>query len=132
LDDVKFAIFDQHASFGVALDKAARGNAIPLAVDAMFSRIELQGLKEKGLFTVDPDSVDKIKELRERYQAGEKVDLSLYDVHVVAALLLLWFKELPSALIAGNLTEVAGSCRAFSIGAFPASGSDLPTIMHNR
>jgi hypothetical protein len=62
------------------------------------------GLKEEGIFRV-PGVQDHIKELKKRYDKGKKIDLTGEDIHNVAGLLKLFFRELPEPLLTFELYE---------------------------
>lgn len=56
-----------------------------------------------GIFRIS-GSVNKIKELKQKYSQGEKVDLiNDGDVDSVASLLKLFLKELPVAVFPDNI-----------------------------
>ena len=60
-------------------------------------------MKEEGIFRLSGSSTH-IKELREAFDRGEEVDLTLVkDEHVVTGLLKLYFRELPEPLFTRNL-----------------------------
>jgi len=50
-------------------------------------------------FSFNADVGILIRKLRELYQDGEAVDLTLFDAYTVAGLLLTFFKELPEPLL---------------------------------
>uniref|UniRef100_A0A8D2PP64 Rho-GAP domain-containing protein n=1 Tax=Zosterops lateralis melanops TaxID=1220523 RepID=A0A8D2PP64_ZOSLA len=61
------------------------------------------GLEHVGIFRIG-GSANKIKELRQKYNRGEKVDLiNDGDVDSVASLLKLFLKELPVAVFPDNV-----------------------------
>lgn len=65
--------------------------------------ISYTGLERVGIFRVG-GSANKIKELRQKYNQGEKVDLiNDGDVDSVASLLKLFLKELPVAVFPDNI-----------------------------
>uniref|UniRef100_A0A8C3K635 Family with sequence similarity 13 member C n=1 Tax=Calidris pygmaea TaxID=425635 RepID=A0A8C3K635_9CHAR len=69
----------------------------------MVEYLELFGLEHVGIFRIS-GSVNKIKELKQKYDQGEKVDLiNDGDVDSVASLLKLFLKELPVAVFPDNI-----------------------------
>ncbi|XP_058666550.1 rho GTPase-activating protein gacY-like isoform X2 [Ammospiza nelsoni] len=69
----------------------------------MVEYLEVFGLERVGIFRVG-GSANKIKELRQKYNQGEKVDLiNDGDVDSVASLLKLFLKELPVAVFPDNI-----------------------------
>ncbi|XP_066047742.1 protein FAM13C isoform X4 [Chamaea fasciata] len=69
----------------------------------MVEYLEVFGLERVGIFRIG-GSANKVKELRQKYNRGEKVDLiSDGDVDSVASLLKLFLKELPVAVFPDNI-----------------------------
>ncbi|XP_054063291.1 protein FAM13C isoform X1 [Rissa tridactyla] len=69
----------------------------------MVEYLEMFGLERVGIFRIS-GSVTKIKELKQKYNQGEKVDLiNDGDVDSVASLLKLFLKELPVAVFPDNI-----------------------------
>ncbi|KAJ7410906.1 protein FAM13A-like protein [Pitangus sulphuratus] len=69
----------------------------------MVEYLEVFGLERVGIFRIG-GSVNKIKELKQKYNQGEKVDLiNDGDVDSVASLLKLFLKELPVAVFPDNI-----------------------------
>ncbi|KAM7047806.1 protein FAM13C [Acridotheres tristis] len=69
----------------------------------MVEYLEVFGLERVGIFRIG-GSANKIKELRQKYNQGEKVDLiNDGDVDSVASLLKLFLKELPVAVFPDNI-----------------------------
>lgn len=63
------------------------------------SDMSLTGMEHRGLFRLC-GSVVRIRQLRQQWDRGEKVDLQEEgDVHAVASLLKLFFRELPCPII---------------------------------
>ncbi|XP_025978237.2 protein FAM13C isoform X8 [Dromaius novaehollandiae] len=72
----------------------------------MVEYLEVFGLERVGIFRIN-GSVNKIKELKQKYNQGEKVDLiNDGDVDSVASLLKLFLKELPVAVFPDHLCAV--------------------------
>lgn len=60
-------------------------------------------MQHVGIFRIS-GSVNKVKELKEKYNQGEKVDLINHgDVDSVASLLKLFLKELPVPVFPDNV-----------------------------
>nr|XP_009668690.1 PREDICTED: protein FAM13A-like [Struthio camelus australis] len=77
----------------------------------MVEYLEVFGLERVGIFRIS-GSVNKIKELKQKYNQGEKVDLiNDGDVDSVASLLKLFLKELPVAVFPDHLC--AGFLKTF-------------------
>uniref|UniRef100_A0A8C4T576 Si:ch211-247j9.1 n=1 Tax=Erpetoichthys calabaricus TaxID=27687 RepID=A0A8C4T576_ERPCA len=73
--------------------------AAPLIVEQCVTFIESNGLHEGGLFR-RPGQAELIKELRDAFDAGEKPTFDRNtDVHTVASLLKLYFRELPEPVV---------------------------------
>nr|XP_021139005.1 protein FAM13C isoform X5 [Columba livia] len=104
----------ERSIFGVPLE-ALMQNAtecgVPFVVTQMVEYLEEFGLEHVGIFRVS-GSVNKIKELKQKYNQGEKVDLiNDGDVDSVASLLKLFLKELPVAVFPDNICS--GLLKAF-------------------
>uniref|UniRef100_A0A8C5ICT8 Rho-GAP domain-containing protein n=1 Tax=Junco hyemalis TaxID=40217 RepID=A0A8C5ICT8_JUNHY len=81
----------------------AKNCGVPSLVAQMVEYLEVFGLERVGIFRVG-GSANKIKELRHKYNQGEKVDLiNDGDVDSVASLLKLFLKELPVAVFPDNI-----------------------------
>ncbi|KAM6390899.1 protein FAM13C [Pluvialis apricaria] len=94
------------STFGVPLETLVRDATqcgVPFLVTQMVEYLEVFGLEHVGIFRIS-GSVNKIKELKQKYNQGEKVDLvSDGDVDSVASLLKLFLKELPVAVFPDNI-----------------------------
>ncbi|KAF2988419.1 hypothetical protein EK904_010358 [Melospiza melodia maxima] len=94
------------STFGVPLEtlvEDAKQCGVPSLVAQMVEYLEVFGLERVGIFRVG-GSANKIKELRQKYNQGEKVDLiNDGDVDSVASLLKLFLKELPVAVFPDNI-----------------------------
>uniref|UniRef100_A0A8C8AR48 Rho-GAP domain-containing protein n=1 Tax=Otus sunia TaxID=257818 RepID=A0A8C8AR48_9STRI len=76
---------------------------VPFLVTQMVEYLEVFGLEHVGIFRIS-GSVNKIKELKQKYNQGEQVDLvNDGDVDSVASLLKLFLKELPVAVFPDNI-----------------------------
>ncbi|XP_053839506.1 protein FAM13C [Vidua macroura] len=96
----------ERSTFGVPLEtlvEDAKQCGVPSLVTEMVEYLEIFGLERVGIFRIG-GSANKIKELRQKYNQGEKVDLiNDGDVDSVASLLKLFLKELPVAVFPDNI-----------------------------
>ncbi|KAM9804135.1 protein FAM13A-like [Neosynchiropus ocellatus] len=88
--------------FGVALDTLRDDGqtvcGVPLVLRDMVAFLDKHGLQHRGLFRLC-GSVARTRQLRQRWDQGERVDLEIEgDVPTVASLLKLFFRELPCPL----------------------------------
>ncbi|XP_012264562.2 unconventional myosin-IXa-like isoform X2 [Athalia rosae] len=103
--------------FGIPLFKLDCGDGkVPLVVDRLITTIEMHGLYTEGLYRKSGVS-SKVKELKVKMDEGalEKVDFENYQVHVLAAVLKSFFRDMPEPLLtfeyyddflhAANLTD---------------------------
>ncbi|XP_048802288.1 protein FAM13A-like isoform X3 [Lagopus muta] len=106
--------FSRERAFGApleALTKNATQCGVPSLVTQMVEYLEVFGLQHVGIFRIS-GSVNKIKELKQKYNQGEEVDLINHgDVDSVASLLKLFLNELPVAVLPDNVC--AGMLKAF-------------------
>ncbi|XP_062490023.1 protein FAM13A-like [Pezoporus occidentalis] len=96
----------ERSMFGVPLEtliQDATQYGVPFLVTQMVEYLEAFGLERVGIFRIS-GSVNKIKELKQKYNQGENVDLVTDgDVDSVASLLKLFLKELPVAVFPDNI-----------------------------
>uniref|UniRef100_A0A8C6J9X2 Uncharacterized protein n=1 Tax=Melopsittacus undulatus TaxID=13146 RepID=A0A8C6J9X2_MELUD len=96
----------ERSTFGVPLETLVQDTTqygVPFPVTQMVEYLEAFGLERVGIFRIS-GSVNKIKELKQKYNQGEKVDLvNDGDVDSVASLLKLFLKELPVAVFPDNI-----------------------------
>ncbi|XP_011882942.1 PREDICTED: unconventional myosin-IXb-like isoform X2 [Vollenhovia emeryi] len=103
--------------FGVPLYKLDCGDGkVPLVVDRLITTIEMHGLYTEGIYRKSGVS-SKVRELKMKMDGGdlEKVDFENYQVHVLAAVLKSFFRDMPEPLLtyeyyddflhAANLTD---------------------------
>lgn len=103
--------------FGIPLHKLDFGDGkVPLVVDRLITTIEMHGLYTEGIYRKSGVS-SKVRELKMKMDEGdlEKVDFENYQVHVLAAVLKSFFRDMPEPLLtfesyddflhAGNLTN---------------------------
>ncbi|XP_023707934.1 unconventional myosin-IXa isoform X6 [Cryptotermes secundus] len=103
--------------FGVPLHQLAVGDGkVPIVVDRLITTIEMYGLYTEGIYRKSGVS-SKVKELKSRMEEGsiEGVNFQNYQVHVLAAVLKSFFREMPEPLLtfdsyedflrAANLTD---------------------------
>nr|XP_055060482.1 protein FAM13A isoform X7 [Misgurnus anguillicaudatus] len=89
--------------FGVSLlelkDLGLVKEGVPVVVRSMVEYLEKHGLRQEGIFRVN-GSVRTVETLRQRFDAGEEVDLHQeVDTFAVASLLKLFLRDLPEGLI---------------------------------
>ncbi|KFO89138.1 Protein FAM13A, partial [Buceros rhinoceros silvestris] len=96
----------ERSTFGVPLEtlvQDAMQSGVPFLVMQMVEYLEAFGLERVGIFRIS-GSVNKIKELKQKYDQGEDIDLiNDGDVDSVASLLKLFLKELPVAVFPDNI-----------------------------
>ncbi|XP_012232804.1 unconventional myosin-IXb-like isoform X2 [Linepithema humile] len=103
--------------FGVPLYKLDCGDGkVPLVVDRLITTIEMHGLYTEGIYRKSGVS-SKVRELKVKMDEGdlERVDFENYQVHVLAAVLKSFFRDMPEPLLtyeyyddflhAANLTD---------------------------
>ncbi|XP_017881675.1 unconventional myosin-IXa-like isoform X2 [Ceratina calcarata] len=103
--------------FGIPLYKLDCGDGkVPIVVDRLITTIEMHGLYTEGIYRKSGVS-SKVKELKLKMDEGdlEKVDFENYQVHVLAAVLKSFFRDMPEPLLtfeyyddflhAANLTD---------------------------
>ncbi|PRP84603.1 hypothetical protein PROFUN_09276 [Planoprotostelium fungivorum] len=81
-------------------------NEVPIVVDQCVEYLEKNGLDAEGIFRLSGSS-SEIEKLKNLYIEGKTVDLhtSARDSNDVAALLKLFFREMPEALLTAELYE---------------------------
>ncbi|XP_068184330.1 protein FAM13A-like isoform X2 [Antennarius striatus] len=88
--------------FGVALETLREDGqmicGIPLVFRDMVDFLDNKGLHYRGLFRLS-GSVVQTRQLRQRWDRGERVDLDEQDVPTVASLLKLFLRELPTPIV---------------------------------
>ncbi|XP_067297053.1 protein FAM13A isoform X2 [Pseudorasbora parva] len=89
--------------FGMSLmelrDLGLVKDGVPVVVRCMVEYLEKHGLRQEGLFRVN-GSVRTVDNLRQRFDAGEEVDLHQEaDTFAVASLLKQFLRDLPEGLI---------------------------------
>lgn len=99
--------------FGAPLSKLVSEECrIPLIVEQLITKIELKGLYTEGIYRKSGTS-SKINELKGAFDAcgldglasGGLLDLDQYSVHVLAATLKLFFREMPEPLMTYELYD---------------------------
>jgi hypothetical protein len=91
--------------------------AVPPVVVEPIQYLLKKGLKEEGIFRV-PGNAEEIRAIKKRYDKGKKVDLEGRDLHTVAGVLKLFFRELPEPLLTYELYDTFLAA---------VSAPDLPT-----
>ncbi|KAK3090783.1 hypothetical protein FSP39_014593 [Pinctada imbricata] len=96
------------AIFGQSIEETMEyerrnGRKIPYVVEKCIEFLEIYGLDTEGIFRLPGRSL-LIKELKDKLDCAEKVvfDISQVDVHTVASLLKLYFRELPQSVVPAN------------------------------
>ncbi|XP_036980349.1 protein FAM13B-like [Acanthopagrus latus] len=90
--------------FGVALEKLREDgqmvHGIPLVLRDMVEFLDKNGMQYRGLFRLC-GSVVRTRQLRQRWDSGERVDMERdeQDVPTVASLLKLFLRELPTPVV---------------------------------
>jgi len=83
-----------------------QGESYPIVARKCIEFLDVNGLKSEGLFRV-PGNAGGLKELQTLFDQGhgKSVDVTRYDVNVVAGLLKLYLRELPEPLLTFSLYE---------------------------
>ncbi|XP_076598356.1 protein FAM13A-like [Chaetodon auriga] len=89
--------------FGVALETLREAGqmvcGVPLVLTDMVEFLDKKGMQHRGLFRLC-GSVVRTRQLRQRWDSGERVDLDQeQDVPTVASLFKLFFRELPTPIV---------------------------------
>ncbi|NXL91211.1 FA13A protein, partial [Alectura lathami] len=96
----------ERRTFGVPLETLTQDvtqRGVPVLVAEMVEYLEVFGLQRVGIFRIS-GSVNKIKELKQKYNQGEEVDLINHgDVDSVASLLKQFLNELPVAVFPDDI-----------------------------
>lgn len=76
------------------------GKKIPYLIETSVEFLMEYGLEVEGIFRL-PGRTVLIKELKDRFDCAEKIifNISDHDVHTVASLLKMYFRELPESII---------------------------------
>lgn len=73
------------------------GKKIPIGIEKVFNFIEQKGLKVEGIFRVG-GVVNDVQRLKILLDYRENVDLNLCDIHALASVIKLFFREMPEPL----------------------------------
>lgn len=92
--------------FGAPISKLVSEECrIPLIVEQLITKIELKGLYTEGIYRKSGTS-SKINELKQLFDAQlADIDFDQYSVHVLAATLKLFFREMPEPLMTYELYD---------------------------
>ncbi|CAO3626806.1 unnamed protein product [Cunninghamella blakesleeana] len=71
---------------------------VPVVVYQVIEHIRANGLDKEGLFRKSPSS-EELKQVKNKFNYGEQVNLSDHDMDVSAALLKVFLRELPTSVI---------------------------------
>eukprot|EP00029_Vermamoeba_vermiformis_P006138 TRINITY_DN2325_c0_g2_i1.p1 TRINITY_DN2325_c0_g2~~TRINITY_DN2325_c0_g2_i1.p1 ORF type:complete len:395 (-),score=122.52 TRINITY_DN2325_c0_g2_i1:90-1274(-) len=103
----KYIKDNPHQVFGLTIREACKGqHSMPLVVEHAIDIIEARGLREPGIFKLSGTSQTQLTEIKNLYDSGAVVDLSMYDVNLVAELLLAYFQDLPEQIIPNDVDEI--------------------------
>lgn len=96
-------------TFGVPLidfvKRKSEGETIPKMVTNLMKRIRELGLEKEGIFRISGLMYD-VRNLQQKYDEGEDVDLSKYqNVHILAHLLKQYLRDLPVPVCTFELYE---------------------------
>ncbi|EKE37541.1 hypothetical protein ENUP19_0285G0027 [Entamoeba nuttalli] len=93
--------------FGVLLENVPTCNGVPYPVYELISYLtEKQSrIEAEGIFRIS-GKLNDINIIKAKYDNGETVDLSKYDIHTVAAVLKAFFRELPDSLVTHENTDM--------------------------
>jgi len=98
------------AVFGVPLEEAVMKSArmnpnMPDVLTKCIEYILQNAIKLEGVFRIS-GGAQTMKDLKESFDRGEDIDLSVYkDEHVVTGLLKLYFRELPEPILTWQFTN---------------------------
>jgi len=115
----------------VVLLRADTEQGVPRVVRALMGRLrasDYEGLRTEGIFRVPGDS-SEMRGMREHINQGEDLDAVIArcdDVHSVAGLLKMFFRELPSPLLTFELYDAFIRCSARLGGS--STDSDLTEL----
>nr|CAD7402270.1 unnamed protein product [Timema cristinae] len=93
--------------FGIPLHKMIIGDCkVPVVVDRLITTIEMYGLYTEGLYRKSGVS-SKVKELKARMEDASQEDVNFenYHVHVLAAVLKSFLREMPEPLLTFDCYE---------------------------
>jgi len=98
------SVFGTPLAKSLELSKPANPLGIPNIVNRCIELVEAKGLEEEGIYRLSGSS-SEIKDLRERFNAGEDVPLleSRADHNVVAGLLKQYLREIPDPILTDEL-----------------------------
>ncbi|KAI8376306.1 Rho GTPase activation protein [Radiomyces spectabilis] len=77
---------------------------IPEFVRRIIQHLKASGLRQEGLFRIPP-SASELQQVKQAFNRGETVDLANYDIHLSAALLKVFLRELPEPLLSADLAD---------------------------
>ncbi|XP_072122643.1 rho GTPase-activating protein 25-like isoform X1 [Mobula birostris] len=104
------AVFGQRLTDTVAYEQKFGQHLVPIIVEKCVAFMREQGLKEEGIFRL-PGQDNLVKELRDAFDAGERPTFNRdTDVHTVASLFKLYFRELPEPVIPWSQYEDFLAC----------------------
>ncbi|VDI34733.1 Rho GTPase-activating protein 22/24/25 [Mytilus galloprovincialis] len=97
--DIGGAIFGQSIEETMLYEQRMK-RSIPYLIEQSVEFLTQYGLEVEGIFRL-PGRTTLIKELKDRIDCAERIvfDISEHDVHSVASLLKMYFRELPESII---------------------------------
>lgn len=100
------AVFGSPLEETMMFEKTRSDRKVPYIVEACVEFLTLNGLEVEGLFRL-PGRMLIVRDLKDKFDEGEQVDLDKEDadVHSVASLLKQYLRELPECLIPFNLYQ---------------------------
>ncbi|XP_078284840.1 rho GTPase-activating protein 25-like [Rhinoraja longicauda] len=103
-------VFGQRLSDMIGYEQKFGQHLVPIIVEKCADFMREQGLKEEGIFRL-PGQDNLVKELRDAFDAGERPSFNRdTDVHTVASLFKLYFRELPEPVIPWSQYEDFLAC----------------------
>jgi len=113
-------------AYGVPLELVERASVNGFEIPCVLltcrkALLELGGLREEGIFRVSPDATHFHAASLQLNIEHKEVPAGGNDVHVLANLIKLWFRELPTRLLAPIPVETITNC---------ASGAESLQLLH--
>ncbi|ORX94581.1 RhoGAP-domain-containing protein [Basidiobolus meristosporus CBS 931.73] len=103
-------------AFGVSLE-TLMGPDAELGIPQFFSEcvefVRANGIEVEGIFRRSPSSTS-LKEAKEIYNRGNRLDLNEYGIHVAAVLLKMFFRELPTPVFPAEIYDIVREMQSCS------------------
>lgn len=104
------AVFGQRLTDTLSYEQKFGQHLVPIIVEKCADFMREHGLKEEGIFRL-PGQDNLVKELRDAFDAGERPSFNRdTDVHTVASLFKLYFRELPEPVVPWSQYEDFLAC----------------------